>query len=85
MTEWEKMKAVTILKYDESEPQLELREKEVPTPKENEVRIKIHLSPINPSDLMFIRGLYGFKKKHQSLQDLKPAELLMLWEVPSKL
>lgn len=57
------MKAVTILKYDETEPSLELREKEIPTPKENEVRIKIHASPINPSDLMFIRGLYGFKKK----------------------
>ncbi|WP_108960211.1 zinc-binding dehydrogenase [Leptospira ellinghausenii] len=63
MSEWDEMKAVTILKYDEIEPQLELREKEIPTPKENEVRIKIHLSPINPSDLMFIRGLYGFKKK----------------------
>lgn len=57
------MKAVTILKYDESEPSLELREKEIPVPKDNEVRIKIHASPINPSDLMFIRGLYGFKKK----------------------
>ncbi|MDF3820773.1 zinc-binding dehydrogenase [Leptospira sp. 96542] len=57
------MKAVTILKYDETNPVLELREKEIPVPKDNEVRIKIYASPINPSDLMFIRGLYGFKKK----------------------
>ncbi|MDZ4728100.1 MAG: zinc-binding dehydrogenase [Leptospira sp.] len=57
------MKAVTILKYDETSPQLELREKEIPEPKDNEVLIKIHASPINPSDLMFIRGLYGIKKK----------------------
>jgi len=57
------MKAVTILKYDEIAPVLELREKEIPVPKENEVLIKIHASPINPSDLMFIRGLYGIKKK----------------------
>ncbi len=59
----EVMKAVTILKYDETSPQLELREKEIPEPKDNEVLIKIHASPINPSDLMFIRGLYGIKKK----------------------
>ncbi len=57
------MKAVTILKYDASNPVLELREKEIPTPKDNEILIKIHASPINPSDLMFIRGLYGIKKK----------------------
>lgn len=68
MSEWDEMKAVTILKYDEIDPQLELREKEIPTPKENEVRIKIHLSPINPSDLMFIRGLYGLQKKSSSLR-----------------
>lgn len=59
----EDMKAVTILKYDEIAPVLELREKEIPIPKDNEVLIKIHASPINPSDLMFIRGLYGIKKK----------------------
>lgn len=57
------MKAVTILKYDAQSPELVLRDKETPTPKENEVLVRIHLSPINPSDLMFIRGLYGFKKK----------------------
>ncbi|GBF51159.1 Zn-dependent oxidoreductase [Leptospira ryugenii] len=57
------MKAVTIVKYDETSPILELREKEMPEPKDNEVLIKIHASPINPSDLMFIRGLYGIKKK----------------------
>lgn len=59
----EAMKAVTILKYDPTEPALELREKEIPVPKDNEVLIKIHVSVINPSDLMFIRGLYGIKKK----------------------
>ncbi len=57
------MKAVTLVKYDEANPVLEVREKEVSSPKPGEVRIKIHASPINPSDLMFLRGLYGFKKK----------------------
>ncbi|TGN20466.1 Zn-dependent oxidoreductase [Leptospira idonii] len=59
----EVMKAVTLLKYDENQPALELREKEIPEPKDNEVLIRIHAAPINPSDLMFIRGLYGIKKK----------------------
>jgi NADPH:quinone reductase-like Zn-dependent oxidoreductase len=34
-----------------------------PTPKNNQVLIQLHASPINPSDLMFLRGLYGIKKK----------------------
>lgn len=35
----------------------------VPVPGPDEVLVKIAASPINPSDLMFIRGLYGIRKK----------------------
>jgi NADPH2:quinone reductase len=34
-----------------------------PIPKPSQVLIQLHASPINPSDLMFLRGLYGIKKK----------------------
>jgi NADPH:quinone reductase len=34
----------------------------VPRPRPGEVLVRVFASPINPSDLMFIRGLYGFKK-----------------------
>ncbi len=42
---------------------LSLTEKETPTPKEGEILIQVFASPINPSDLMFIRGLYGIRRK----------------------
>jgi NADPH:quinone reductase-like Zn-dependent oxidoreductase len=33
----------------------------VPEPKPGEVRIRVHVSPINPSDTTFIQNLYGIK------------------------
>lgn len=55
------MKALVLKDYETA--QLELTEKETPTPKPGEVLVKMHSAPINPSDLMFLRGLYGIKKK----------------------
>jgi len=57
------MKAVTLVKYDSEKPLLECRERELSPLKPGEVQIRLHASPINPSDLMFLRGLYGIKKK----------------------
>jgi NADPH:quinone reductase-like Zn-dependent oxidoreductase len=56
------MRAVEIRAYDGRSESLALVERPVPTPGPGEVLIRIAASPINPSDLMFIRGLYGFKK-----------------------
>lgn len=57
------MKAILLNKYEDS-PDLEyVTDRPVPEPKETEVLIKNHFGSINPSDLMFIRGLYGIKKK----------------------
>ncbi len=39
-----------------------LVERPVPRPGPAQVLIRIAAAPINPSDLMFVRGLYGFKK-----------------------
>lgn len=41
---------------------LRVEERPVPKPGKNEVLVKVAASPINPSDLAFIDGLYGFKK-----------------------
>lgn len=42
---------------------VQISEKEIPTPKKGEVLIQVFASPINPSDLMFLRGLYGVRRK----------------------
>lgn len=42
---------------------LELQESPIPSPKPQEVLIKVTARNINPSDLMFIRGMYGITPK----------------------
>lgn len=41
---------------------LHVREKPLPQPGPGQVLIKMAAAPANPSDLMFVRGLYGIKK-----------------------
>jgi NADPH2:quinone reductase len=59
----ESMKAMQIIDYSGEKSSFTLISKPITPLKENQVRIRIHSSPINPSDLMFIRGMYGIKKK----------------------
>ena len=56
-----KMHALQIETYSE---QLSFKyvEKEIPSLGENEVLIRILKAPVNPSDLAFVTGNYGFKK-----------------------
>jgi NADPH:quinone reductase-like Zn-dependent oxidoreductase len=54
------MKAI-VLKENGSVP--ELIELPIPTPDTGEVLVKMHSSPINPSDLAFLSGDYGIKKE----------------------
>jgi NADPH:quinone reductase-like Zn-dependent oxidoreductase len=54
------MQALQIEAYDS---RLRLVEKAVPIPKNGQVLIRIATSPINPYDLMFLRGEYGIKKR----------------------
>lgn len=42
---------------------LQLRESLIPTPKPQEVLIKVKARNINPSDIMFVRGMYGITPK----------------------
>lgn len=53
------MKAVFLTKADT----LEVRQVPIPKPGPGEVLIKVEASPINPSDLAFLKGVYGSRKK----------------------
>src|SRR5215469_18454326 len=56
------MRAVQLRDYEGKPESISIAEIPVPRPGPGEVLVKVFASPINPSDLMFIRGLYGFRK-----------------------
>ncbi len=56
------MRAVRLLDYDGKPESLAVAEIAVPQPGPGEVLVRMHAAPINPSDILFVRGLYGFKK-----------------------
>jgi len=53
------MKAVVLDRFGDPEEVLQVREVPQPEPKRGEVRVRMLASPINPSDLLMIRGQYG--------------------------
>jgi NADPH:quinone reductase-like Zn-dependent oxidoreductase len=53
------MKAILFDRCGEPEEVLQVRDTAIPKPGRGEVRVRMLASPINPSDLMYIRGLYG--------------------------
>lgn len=61
----ETMQAAELRAYNDGAANIELFTvtKAVPQPREGEVLVKIAASPINPSDLAFLQGNYGFKKR----------------------
>ncbi|CAG9327542.1 unnamed protein product [Blepharisma stoltei] len=54
-----KLMKAAILESISENPQVAIREVPIPTPGPGEVLIRMEAAPINPSDLLFIRGLYG--------------------------
>jgi NADPH2:quinone reductase len=56
------MRAVLLRSYDGKPESLTIGELPVPQPGPGEVLIHVAASPINPSDLAFLVGRYGFKK-----------------------
>src|SRR5690242_2265279 len=56
------MRAVQLRAYDGKPESITVGDMPVPRPGPGEVLVKIFASPVNPSDLTFIQGLYGFKK-----------------------
>jgi NADPH:quinone reductase-like Zn-dependent oxidoreductase len=53
------MKAVQLLGYGEPAKVLAVRDVPLPEPARGEVRVRIAMAPVNPSDLLFVRGVYA--------------------------
>jgi NADPH:quinone reductase-like Zn-dependent oxidoreductase len=65
------MKAVVFKNSGDPIKVLEIQEMPLPEPKDNEVRVKIIASPINPADFLFIKGLYRIKPKFTQVAGLE--------------
>lgn len=53
------MRAILFENYGEPAEVLRLDDRPVPTPAAGEVRVRMLASPVNPSDLMTVRGVYS--------------------------
>jgi NADPH:quinone reductase-like Zn-dependent oxidoreductase len=53
------MKSVVFDRFGDPCEVLEVREASVPEPSPGQVRVRMLASPLNPSDLLFVRGEYG--------------------------
>src|SRR6516164_550799 len=53
------MKAIVCEKWGDPEEVLHVRDVPDPAPRRGEVRVRMIASPINPSDLLMVRGQYG--------------------------
>ena len=53
------MKSIRLAKSGEPARVLAVEERPVPEPGPGEARVRILASPVNPSDLLFVRGLYA--------------------------
>lgn len=56
------MQAVLLRDYENGSDSISVTEVPLPRPGSGQVLIRIAASPVNPADIMFMRGLYGFKK-----------------------
>jgi NADPH2:quinone reductase len=57
------MKAVVFEQFGEPSDVLKVHEVLLPEPGPGEVRVKMIASPVNPSDLLVVRGRYSFRPK----------------------
>ncbi|HEV2762094.1 MAG TPA: zinc-binding dehydrogenase, partial [Pyrinomonadaceae bacterium] len=58
-----KMRALELRDYEGQPESVAVVEKEVPQPRAGEVLVRVAASPVNPSDLAFLKGVYGLKKR----------------------
>ena len=58
------MKAITFNRYGEPAEVLTVTDRPVPEPGPGQVRVKVRLSPVNPSDLLYVRGHYSGVAEH---------------------
>jgi NADPH:quinone reductase len=57
------MKAVILEQYGDPDEVLQVRDVPVPEPARGQVRVRMIASPVNPSDVLFVRGEYGRQAK----------------------
>ena len=57
------MKAIVFEQFGEPSEVLKIRDVPTPEPGPGEVRVRMIASPVNPSDLLVVRGLYGVRPK----------------------
>jgi NADPH:quinone reductase-like Zn-dependent oxidoreductase len=62
--EKKQMKAIRFTYYGEPAKVLTVQDLPLPEPGEGEVRVRILASPVNPSDLLFVRGHYAGVQPH---------------------
>jgi NADPH:quinone reductase-like Zn-dependent oxidoreductase len=55
------MKAIVFDRFGDPADVLEARDVPMPEPGPGQVRVRMLASPINPSDLMMVRGIYGIR------------------------
>jgi NADPH2:quinone reductase len=53
------MKAIQFARHGEPKDVLEATDQPLPEPGEDQVRVRVLLSPVNPSDLLYVRGHYS--------------------------
>src|SRR5512144_1719847 len=53
------MKAIVFDRFGEPDEVLQVREVPTPEPGPGQVRVRMIASPVNPSDLLVVRGRYG--------------------------
>ncbi|MCP3141325.1 zinc-binding dehydrogenase [Pyxidicoccus xibeiensis] len=58
----ETMRALVLTAFDGRPESLRVETRPVPRPTARQVLVRMAASPINPSDMMFIRGMYGTRK-----------------------
>jgi len=68
------MKAIVCTKYG-SPDVLQLKEVAKPTPKDNEVLVKVHAASLNAADLEYLRGVFVVRLAYQGL--LKPKNTIL--------
>jgi NADPH:quinone reductase-like Zn-dependent oxidoreductase len=85
------MKAIVCDRWGEPEQVLQVRDVPAPMqPKAGEVRVRMLASPINPSDLMMIRGSYGRQPKlpcvpgFEGVGVVEEGSGLLAWRVKNK-
>jgi NADPH:quinone reductase-like Zn-dependent oxidoreductase len=59
----ETMRALELRSYEGGADSLALASKPVPRPGAGQVLVRVAASPVNPSDLSFLRGMYGVRKR----------------------